>query len=326
MLSRLMRYPIRLILVAIIGLFALYELSVRIFAYTGDAYVTSDIVILSSEIEGPISKLAVQNNAAVKAGDLLFEIDATPYRLQAQEAEAALAQAKAGLDLANDEVAAAQANLTSAQAVQTNSDATLGRIKTLSKDGYSTDATLDVAMKDVATSGANVLVAQADLAVASRRITVSRANISAAEAALAKARYSLSKTSVAAPEAGSVAPFTARQGDYLQVGTQVMAVVTKQRRRVVANVAERHLSRIQPGQRVWLTLASDPWIVHAGKVTGIAPGIARSPDVQPIIPYVAPTTDWVRIPMRFPIEVTLDQWPDGLPYHLGADARVLIWF
>lgn len=326
MLSRLLRHPVLLIVGTVLGLFGLYEISVRFFAYTGDAYVNSDIVVLASEIEGPVSKLAVQNNQAVTADQLLFEIERTPYALKVQETQAALATARANLELAQDEVGAAKAAVTSAQAVLTNAQDQLVRVKTLEKEGYSPEATLDVSTRDVATAGANVSAAEAQLAVSVRRVTVAQAAIASAEAALAKAKYDLSKTVVNAPEAGRVAPFVTRIGDYLRPGSEVLAIVTDKRRRVVANVSERHLARIKVGQRALLTIGSDPWALHWGRVSGIAGGVARTPNNPQVIPYVEPTTDWVRLPRRFPVEVTLDHWPDGLGLFNGADARVLIWF
>jgi len=326
MLTRILRHPATLVVLAMVALFAIYEISVRFFAYTSDAYINSDVVVISAQIEGPVLRLAVQNNQTVAAGQLLFTIDPTPFALKVTESEAAVTQAKADLDLAKDEVNAARANVTSAQAVETNSSATLDRVKSLTKDGFATDAELDVATRDMATSSANILVAQSALSVANRRVSVSTATIASAEADLAKARYELSKTEVTAPEAGQVAPFITRQGDYVRPGTQVLGVVTGQRRRVVANVAERHLARIKPGQLVWLTLGSDPWTIHTGRVSGISAGVARSADAPSVVPFVEPTTDWVRLPRRFPVEVTLDEWPEGLGLFVGADARVLVWF
>ncbi|WP_428029024.1 HlyD family secretion protein [Ancylobacter sp.] len=326
MLSRLLRHPVTLIVGVILGLFLLYETCVRFFAYTGDAYVMSDIVVLSSEIEGPVSKLAVQNNQPVAAHQLLFEIERTPYALKVQETQAALAQARADLDLAQDEVTAAKANVAAAQAVETNAQDQLARVKTLETEGYSPEATLDVATRDVATAGANVMAAQAQLSVAARRVAVAEAAIASAEAAVGKAQYDLSKTVINAPDAGRVAPFVTRVGDYLRPGSEVLAIVTDRRRRVVANMSERHLARLRIGQRALLSIGSDPWVLHWGHVSGIAGGVARSPDNPQVIPYVEPTTDWVRLPRRFPVEVTLDDWPEGLGLFNGADARVLIWF
>ncbi len=90
----------------------------------------------------------------------------------------------------------------------TNAQAQLARVKSLSTDGFSTEASLDVATRDVATATANVQTAQAALDVSNRRVAVAIATIAAAQAALAKAQYDLSKTTVSAPEPGRVAPFT----------------------------------------------------------------------------------------------------------------------
>ena len=326
MFMRILRHPAGMVVLAMVSLFAIYEISVRFIAYTSDAYINSDVVVISAQIDGPISRLAVQNNQVVAAGQKLFEIDPTPYALKVKEREAALMQARADLGLANDEVTAAKANIISAQAVEANASATLDRVKSLTKDGFATDAALDVATRDMATSSANILVAQSSLSVANQRVSVSSATIVSAQADLARAQYELSKTEVTTSEAGQVAPFTVRQGDYVRPGTQVLGVVTGERRRVVANIAERHLARIKPGQKVWLTLGSDPWTIHSGRVSGISAGVARSADAPSVVPYVEPTTDWVRLPRRFPVEVTLDSWPAGLGLFVGADARVLIWF
>ncbi len=319
-------HPVTLVVGVVVLLFVLYEVGARFFAYTADAYVMSDIIVISSEVDGPVSELTVQNNQPVATGDLLLKIERTPYALRVRNGEAALDQAKAELELAQDEVHAANAGISSAQAVLTNAQSQLNRVKALTTDGFSTDASLDVATRDVGTASANLLMAQAGHSVAIRRVAAADASITANEAMLARARYELSKTTLTAPEAGRVAPFIIRQGDFLRPGTQVLALVTERRRRVVANITQRHLSRIRMGQSVLVTLGSDPWVVHRGRVSGIAAGVARAPATPDVVPYVAPTTDWVRLPQRFPVEITLDDWPPDLGVFTGADARVLIWF
>ena len=326
MIRRLLDHPVWLIIGVAMLLFAVYEVSVRFFAYSGDAYVTTDVVVLSAEVEGPITAIHVENNQRVAAGDPLFAIEATPYQLEVAEAEAVLAQAKAGYALANDQIGAAKATIGSAQAVLDDANAALSRVRSLDGQGFSTDASLDSAVRDAATANANLLVAQSGLGVANQRVTVAIADQSAAAAALAKARYRLSKTEVAAPIAGRIAPFTRRRGDALSPGTEVMAIVTEARPRIVANIAERYLSQLKLGQPALVTIGSRPWHLVTGTVSGIAAGIARSPDAQRIIPYVAPTTDWIRLPRRFPVEITLDALPEDEPLPLGADARVLIRF
>jgi multidrug efflux system membrane fusion protein len=326
MIDRLMRRPAVTVIGACVALFVLYEIAVLIFAYSGDAYVISDVVALSAEVEGRVSQLSVRDNDVVAKNAPLFTIDPTPYRLQVEESTAAEGQAEANLALARAHHNEMQALLDAARAVEADARAHFARVQTLTRQQVASAAQLDDATRDMDAAVAKSLAAQAAHNVAAQSVAVMTANLHAARAALARALYRLSKTAVAAPQPGRVAPFVVRSGDYLQIGTAVMAVVTEEGRRVVANMAERHLSRIRPGQRAWVTLGSQPWVLHLGRVASVAPGVARSPTAPQVLPYVAPTTDWIRLPRRFPVEVTLDRWPPDLPTYAGADARVLIWF
>ena len=44
-----------------------------------------------------------------------------------------------------------------------------------------------------------------------------------------------------------------------------------------------------------------------------------------LLPYVAPTTDWIRLQRRFPVTLNLVDPPADLILHMGADARVLVF-
>jgi multidrug efflux system membrane fusion protein len=326
MIDRLMRRPGATVIGACVVLFIVYEIAVLIFAYSGDAYVISDVVALSAEVEGPLAQLAVKDNDVVAKDAPLFTIDPTPYRLEVEASAAAVGQAQANLALAREHLTEMQANLAAARAVEADARAQFARVQTLSRQDVTSAAQLDDATRDMDTAVAKTLAANAAHNVAAQTVVVMAATLRASEAALARANYRLSRTAIVAPQAGRVAPFTVRIGDYLTIGTPVLAVVTDARRRVVANMAERHLSRIRPGQRAWVTLGAQPWVLHLGRVASVAPGVARSPTAPQVLPYVAPTTDWIRLPRRFPVEVELDHWPEGLPAYAGADARVLIWF
>jgi membrane fusion protein, multidrug efflux system len=318
MINRLMRRPALTVIGACVVLFVLYEIAVLIFAYSGDSYVLSDVVALSAEVEGPVSVLSVKDNDPVAKDAPLFTIDPTPYRLEVEASAAAVGQAEANLALAREHLTEMQANLAAARAVEADAREHFTRVQTLTKQEVASPAQLDDATRDMDTAIAKTLASQAAHNVAAQTVAVMAANLRATQATLARANYRLSRTAIGAPQAGRVAPFTVRIGDYLTVGTQVLAVVTESRRRVVANMGERHLSRIRPGQRAWVTLGSQPWVIHLGRVASVAPGVARSPTAPQVMPYVAPTTD--------PVEVEFDRWPEGLPTYAGADARVVIWF
>jgi multidrug efflux system membrane fusion protein len=326
MIDWVMKRPALTVVGGCLGVFLLYEISVLFFAYSGDAYVTSDTVTLSAEIDGPIAELAVKDNDVVGKGANLFTIDPTPYRLAVEQATAALANAEATLALSRDRLAAAQVDLGAAQAGETDARQTFDRVKNLAQSEFASGQAIDNATRDLATATARTAAAAANVDVARQTIAVNAASLQQAQATLDRARYQLSKTVVTAPDAGRVAPFTARIGDYLTVGTAVMTIVTEDRRRIIANMPERHLARLRPGQRAWVTLGSHPWAIHAAHVTSVAPGVSRSSTAPLTLPYVDPSTDWVRLPRRFPVELVLDRWPEEAGFYLGADARVLVFF
>ena len=72
-------------------------------------------------------------------------------------------------------------------------------------------------------------------------------------------------------------------------------------------------------------LKGGPWHLHRARIAGIARGISRDPEAEKLLPYVAPTTDWIRLQRRFPVTLVLEDPPPGLKLYMGADARTLIF-
>jgi multidrug efflux system membrane fusion protein len=70
--------------------------------------VAREVVAVQPQVGGRITAVHVADGADVKTGDPLFTIDPRPYRAQFDEHEAALAQAKASLDLAKIEAERAE--------------------------------------------------------------------------------------------------------------------------------------------------------------------------------------------------------------------------
>jgi membrane fusion protein, multidrug efflux system len=155
-----------------IGGIVLAALAVGVFLYfhnretTDDAQVDGHITPVASKIYGRILKVLVTDNEAVKAGQLLAQIDPGDYQAAADQAKAALALAEsdarsAGIDVprTSENVksgnSSAQAQLAVAQADLARAQATYDQAQT---------ADLSVAEANVARSKANAELAKADLA------------------------------------------------------------------------------------------------------------------------------------------------------------------
>jgi multidrug efflux system membrane fusion protein len=101
-----------------------------------------------------------------------------------------------------------------------------------------------------------------------------------------------------------------------------VAIVSDANWRLVVNLPERHLKGLKVGQKVYCYIGSDPWRIHPGKVRSIAPGVARSIDPSRDLPYVDLTTDWIRLPRRFPVEIDLGDLPKKQRLFVGSDASI----
>ncbi|GAB5373978.1 MAG: HlyD family secretion protein [Acuticoccus sp.] len=308
----------------LIGLFVVNQVSRRFIAYSSDAYMEADTVTLAPAVAGLLAALDVVNNQAVKAGDVLFVLDPTPYSDAVGLATANLALARSGVKANEDLLAKYKAELASAEATLDDARTTRERIAALNQRGVSSQQDLDDQVAREAQAQAARDVASAAVTVGEDEVVKARNAVKVAEAALASARYDLSQTTVRAPQDGHVVPFTARVGDYLDVGQPVLTLVTEDNWRIVVNLLEQHLAHTRAGDRVYFMLSSQPWRILEGKVRSLARGIAREPVPEATLPYVAPTTNWIRLSRRFPVEIDVGTLPTELPLYKGADARVLI--
>ena len=71
--------------------------------WTRDGKVRAELVSITPEVSGKITRIWVQDNQLVKMGDVLFSLDPEPYRIALDNANAALAKAKSDLDKAEHE-------------------------------------------------------------------------------------------------------------------------------------------------------------------------------------------------------------------------------
>src|SRR5436190_13739008 len=69
----------------------------RFVQSTDDAYVQSDISLISPKIEGYIKEVCAQDNEAVAAGQVLFVIDDRDVAAKLAQADAAIASAEAAI-------------------------------------------------------------------------------------------------------------------------------------------------------------------------------------------------------------------------------------
>jgi membrane fusion protein, multidrug efflux system len=309
-------------LLSLLLLYLVYEMVSTVLVYSRDAYVTTDVIAVAPEVSGPLSLLAVKDNQVVQKGEVLLKINPEPFRLDLDRLQADLELARANEERAKEEVAIAADRTASQQAELDDAKVAFARATELRQSGDIAQQSLDDARRTYDMSVASSEAARASQVTARREVSVQSATVAAATAAVARAKYNLDRTVIVAPVSGRVAPLIVRVGDYLTAGRPATAVVSNENWHLVVNLPERHLKGLKVGQKVYCYIGSDPWRIHLGKVRSIAPGVARSVDPSRVLPYVDLSTDWIRLPRRFPVEIDLGDLPKEQQLFVGSDADV----
>jgi multidrug resistance efflux pump len=146
-----------------------------------------------------------------------------------------------------------------------------------------------------------------------------------AVAQLDRAKVNLERTEIRSPVNGWVTNLLAQQGDYANVGQNVISVVDANSYWVDAYFEETQLASIRHGDPVKIKLMGNSQIV-TGEVVGIARGINVSnalPNQQGLA-VVNPIFTWVRLAQRVPVRIRLKYVPDDVRLVAGLTATVQV--
>ena len=318
------RGRVLLVLAGLALAFGLYWGSSYVFAYTDDAYVTSDLVAVAPQITGRVVAVPVVDNQTVTRGMLLAAIDPQPFKLALDEQTARRVEAQAQLAVDHDLIKSAKAARDSAAAKEQMATDNLRRARPVAAAGFVSRQ----ALEDAATQAqaATAALADAEAVVASRRQerTLHEAAIKTITAQIAYLQWQLDQTRVLAPVDGAITNLTLRVGDEAVANRPLIGVVDAHAWRILANYKESVIRHMRVGHPAWVWLDTYPWHMHWAVIQGIARGISRNPDQIKLLPYVAPTTDWIRLEQRFPVTLVLRDPDPSVTLHMGADARTLI--
>ena len=316
-------------LVAVVGtiliLFVGWEVLTYYVAYTDDAYVRSDLVGVAPEVTGPIISLYVVDNQQIKKGDRLYKIDPTPFQLEVATRQAQIDEQSALVKVAEEELSTAKAALESATSAHTYAVEQQARYAVLAASNDAPRAELDRANNELRRTAAEKTIAEIAIAKAHTSVNVHKAALDVARAEKATAEWKLSRTDVNAPCDGWINNLTVRIGDTATVSIPNIGIVDAHAWRIIANYKEYYIRPFVIDGTAWVWLDSAPWKFHKARITGIARGISRDPQAPMLLPYVAPTTDWIRLQRRIPVTIVLDEPPPGGKLYMGADARTVVF-
>ncbi len=169
-----------------------------------------------------------------------------------------------------------------------------------------TDATIDAQRREL-----DVLTGrQAEL----------KADLLAAQAALRTAQLRQGYTRIVAPFDGIVGQRQVQEGDYVNIGSNLIAVVPLPNVYVIANYKETQLTNVAPGQSVDVTVDTYPGLVLRGRVARLSPASGAT---FSLLPPDNATGNFTKVVQRIPVRIEVRPRPTGArtvaARHVGRD-------
>jgi len=333
-LPRIGRQRLRMILLAglpaiavVIGL-ALY-LSGGRYISTDNAYVGAQKVLITPDISGKITHIAIREGQHVNPGDELFTLDREPYAL-------ALRQAKAKLDAARSNFDKLGSNLKSLDKLADLAEKNV-ELKQRDVDRKSRLVTSQVGSQaDLDTAQVALVTAklQAEYATQQRDMTLAQLlgnpdlpleqfpEYAQAKAALDNAQRDFDHTIIRAPMSGTATQVDNIQlGRFVAAGTPVFSVIDDQSPWVDANPKETDITYLRVGQKATIEVDSFPDRTFTGTVVAVSPGTGAE---FSILPPQNATGNWVKVVQRVPVRIAFDKSEDTRLLRSGMSVTVEI--
>jgi membrane fusion protein (multidrug efflux system) len=287
------------------------------YVETENAYISGHVTPVSARIAGVVTRVLVEDNQVVKAGDVIAELDPADQHVKVEQIQAQIASAQQQVLQADAQVAqvraqalaaTAQVAQSQAQLVRANQDAERfsqlysSTMKAVSKaEVDAANATRAGANADLSARRGNVEAAQAQIVASGAARDVVKAQIKVLQAQLKDASQQLGYNKIVAPVAGRLGRRSVEVGARVQPGQQLAAIVQDQMW-VTANFKETQLAGLQPGQSVKVVIDALPKQPLTGRIDSFSPA---SGNQFALLPADNATGNFTKIVQRVPVKIAL---------------------
>ncbi len=297
-------------------LFFLYWVFIaRFYEETDDAYVSGNIIPITSQVDGIIVAVKTDDTRFVKEGQTLVQLDPIDARVAFEQAQANLAQTVRATHqyFLNNQGLMASVVVHETNLEQAKQD--LKRRNNAIGYGAVSREELTHAQDTFKSAVASLTQAQAAL-LANKALTDNtdlehHPNVMEAAARLRKTYIDYKRTTIRAPIAGEISKRTAEVGQRVTTGTQLMVIIPLNEVWVDANFKEKQLRNMRIGQPV--TLTADIYgssVEYHGTIMGFAGGTGSA---LALLPAQNATGNWIKVVQRLPVRIQLD--PKELEQH-----------
>lgn len=288
----------------------------RYIQTTDNAYVESDISVISPKISGYLATVNIVENAYVHKDDVLATIEPRDYEIARDQARAKLETQKAAIATFSEQINSAQAqaesataNIASAEAQARRARSDYARYVALAKSDFASKQKLESTRADTQSADAALASSRAALNSATAQVAVLKAQkaeeekrLKQSEADLDQAERNLTYTVIRAPVDGVVGNKHMDIGQLVQPGTQLASLVALPHVYVEANFKETQIENIRIGQRAIVVSDAYPGTEIEGRVESFSPA---SGQIFSLLPAENATGNFTKVVQRIPIRVAI---------------------
>ncbi len=311
--------------VAAAGIFGYVRwLHAQWYIETEDAYVKGHVYSVASRIPGTLLTVDVEDNQAVKAGQVIATLDPKDYDVAITRAGASLSEATADLAVKEASIAQAKAQVAAVKSQLELANQDLGRIAALYQRQSIPKQKYDQAVAGQAVAKAQLQSAEKAVSLWKAGFAVSQKKVETAQASLETAKLQRSYCTIVSPVEGIVSRKMAEPGNVMAPGQPLCAVVPLNLDEiwVDANFKETQLENVRPGQKCTLTADIDKGRKYTGRVESVSAGTGAA---FSLLPPENATGNWVKVVQRVPVRIKID--PSSDPEHklrVGLSVQVAI--
>ena len=290
--------------------------------FTENALVKQHIVPVNSRVQGYVKEVRFVEYSKVLKGDTLLIIEDAEYRYMVAQAEANLANARAGKDAMHNVISTTSSNLSVTEAsieegriVFENAERNYNRFDALYKQNAVTKQQYDDMHTAYLSAKAryDMLNRQKESVQAvsreqNTRLGQNEASIKLAEAALELARLNLSYTVIIVPCDGVTGRKEIQVGQLIQPGQTIVDIVDSEEKWVIANYKETQTANIKVGQEVEIEVDAVPDHKFKGIVTSISRATGAS---FSLMPQDNSSGNFVKIEQRIPVRIDFTEDNDA---------------
>jgi membrane fusion protein (multidrug efflux system) len=296
---------------------------------TENANLRQAKVAIASEAAGRIVEVKVADNAAVKAGDVLFTVDPEPYRIALSQADASLAAARLSVEQLRAAYSQASAQERAAANEANFAREEFDRQSALVEKGIASKSALDEARRDLTKTGEEQAAAVQGVASARAALggdptieTAKHPAVLQAMAARDKAAFDLAQTVVRAPADGVISQASSfKAGQFVAAGTPLFSLVETGDTWVEANFKETQLTHMKLGQSAEIVLDTYPGKPLRATVESIGAGTGAE---FSLLPAQNATGNWVKVTQRIPVRLKVDSADTDVALRTGMSASVSV--